>query len=334
MTRARRELVDINTTSYYHCINRCVRRAFLCGEDQFSGKNYEHRKIWVVDRLAELAFAFAIDVCAYAVMSNHYHLVLRVDQQKAQDWSEEQIINRWQRLFKLPVLIERYRNQQTGDAEDTIAQQVIEQWRERLMDLSWYMRVLNEHLARKANEEDDCKGRFWEGRYKSQALLDEAAVLTCMSYVDLNPIRAGMAETPEMSDFTSIQQRIVQLQHESTTEEGMQENNFIPLVPLVKASDDQHVHILGYSLHDYMELVNWTGRIVLQGKRGSIPKDTPTIFHRFELNPEAFVSHMQGHQHKLNLPNALGRIKKMREHARKLGMVFIRGYKQSQMLYR
>ena len=334
MTRARRELVDINTTSYYHCINRCVRRAFLCGEDHFSGRNYEHRKAWVVDRLAELASVFAVDVCAYAIMSNHYHLVLRIDQQKARDWNEDQIIDRWQRLFKLPALVHRYRNQHTGHAESTIAQNIIEQWRERLMDLSWYMRVLNEHLARRANEEDDCKGRFWEGRYKSQALLDEAAVLTCMSYVDLNPVRAGIAETPATSDFTSIQQRIAQLRNENAEQEESSANNSVPLVPLVRTPGDQHLHGIGYSLHDYLDLVDWTGRIVRQGKRGIISETTPAIFHRLELNPEAFISHMQGHQHKLNLPNALGRIKKMREYARKLGVIFIRGYKQSQVLYR
>jgi REP element-mobilizing transposase RayT len=211
MTRARNQIISLETTPYYHCISRCVRRAFLWGEDSLTGKNYEHRKVWVTSRLRELAGIFAIDICAYAVMSNHYHLVLRVDQQKAKAWTSEQIAAQWGKLHKITLLVNRYlRNQITSQAESIEAKKCIETWRERLTDISWFMRSLNEHLARQANEEDGCTGRFWEGRFKSQALLDEAAVLTCMSYVDLNPIRAAMAETPEESDFTSIQQRIRQ----------------------------------------------------------------------------------------------------------------------------
>ena len=212
MTRARNQLISLDTTPYYHTISRCVRRAFLCGEDTLTGKNYEHRKQWAIDRLRELSGVFAIDICAYAIMSNHYHLVLRINSQKADAWSDAQVIERWGKLFKIPLLVTRYQSGgTTSQAEKSKARAIIKDWQERLSDISWFMRSLNEYLARQANEEDQCTGRFWEGRFKSQALLDEAAVLTCMSYVDLNPVRAGMAETPEESDFTSIQQRIRQI---------------------------------------------------------------------------------------------------------------------------
>jgi REP element-mobilizing transposase RayT len=193
MTRARNQLISLDTTPYYHCISRCVRRAFLWGEDSLTGKSYEHRKGWVIDRLRELSGVFAIEVCAYAIMSNHYHLVLRVDQQRAESWSTDEVIAQWQKLHKLPLLVTRYvRGETTTRAENSAVDKLAQSWRERLIDISWFMRSLNEHLARRANEEDRCTGRFWEGRFKSQALLDEAAVLTCMSYVDLNPIRAKM----------------------------------------------------------------------------------------------------------------------------------------------
>jgi len=142
MTRARKELIDIETTPYYHCICRCVRRAFLCGEDHLTGKNYEHRKTWVVERLTELSQVFAIEVCAYAIMSNHYHIVLRVDQDKATTLSEEQVISRWKRLFTLPVIVEKYqKGLVTSDVVKEKAKEIINEWRNRLMDISWYMRT-------------------------------------------------------------------------------------------------------------------------------------------------------------------------------------------------
>jgi REP element-mobilizing transposase RayT len=79
MTQKRASLISLSDTPYYHCVSRCVRRSFLCGVDPYSGQSYEHRRAWVEERLLYLCSVFAIDICAYAVMSNHVHLVLHVD---------------------------------------------------------------------------------------------------------------------------------------------------------------------------------------------------------------------------------------------------------------
>jgi putative transposase len=167
MTLARRQQISLEETPFYHCLARCVRRAFLCGEDSLTGQSFEHRKPWIVDKLKELAEIFAIDVCAYAVMSNHYHVVLRVDSARAQGWSDEEVIFRWRRLFRGGVLVERFlKGEATTRAERDKVAELTAQWRGRLWDISWFMRCLNESIARQANQEDGCKGRFWEGRFK------------------------------------------------------------------------------------------------------------------------------------------------------------------------
>src|SRR5688572_17533097 len=199
MTCARKTLVSLNDTPYYHVVARCVRRAWLWGVDEYAGRDYSHRKTWVLERLGQLTSIFSIDVCAYAVMSNHYHLVLHVNRCRAQQLTRDEVLERWAQMFRPPPLVERWRSGQASEAEREAAEAIIERWRERLYDVSWFMKCLNEHLARRANQEDNCTGKFWEGRFKSQALLDEACLLTAMVYVDLNPIRAGIAAAPEES---------------------------------------------------------------------------------------------------------------------------------------
>ena len=193
----------------YHCFGRCVRRAFLCGFDPVTQQDFSHRKTWLVNRLRELAAVFAIEVIAYAIMATHYHAILRTRPDIVATWSNREVATRWLTLFS------RHRGPR-GETIPPLEEEIhaleqcperIAQLRQRLCSLSWFMGRLNEFIARAANKEDQVKGRFWESRFKCQALLDEAAVAACMVYVDLNPIRAGLAETPEDSDFTSIQER-------------------------------------------------------------------------------------------------------------------------------
>ena len=96
---ARRDIVDEDRVGVYHCIARCVRRAFLCGTDPYSGRDYNHRKAWIRDRLRHLAGLFGVDVCEYAVMSNHMHVVLRNRPDIVQRWPDSEVAFRWRKLF-------------------------------------------------------------------------------------------------------------------------------------------------------------------------------------------------------------------------------------------
>ena len=226
MPKPRYAQISLEATPYYHCVSRCVRRAFLCGSDQASGNSYEHRRHWIEDKLLELADIFALNIAAYAIMSNHYHVVFYVDRGKAENWSQAEIIHQWHQLFSGTLFSQRFlRGEELSKAEQRLLNENTEEWRKRLINISWFMRVLNESIARKANFEDSCTGRFWEGRFKSQALLDESALAACMAYIDLNPIRAGMANTPEESDHTSIQKRLNKAQKAAQPNHPQQQQN-------------------------------------------------------------------------------------------------------------
>ncbi|MGF1769183.1 transposase, partial [Enterovibrio makurazakiensis] len=176
MTKARSSLISIDATPYYHCVSRCVRRTFLCGYDEQAQQSYEHRRGWIENRLLALANAFCIDVCAYAIMSNHYHVVLHINAEKAKKLSQHDVVERWLAFHQGPSLIQRFvQGDELSESEAERCSDMIEVWRERLMSISWFMRLLNQHIASEANREDKCTGHFWEGRFKSQALLDEKA---------------------------------------------------------------------------------------------------------------------------------------------------------------
>ena len=283
MPKARKHQICLGVTPYYHCVSRCVRRAFLCGFDKLTGNCFEHRRQWVEDRILALGQVFAIDVCAYAVMSNHYHVVLYINKARCLNWSDREVCERWHRLFKGTSLTQRFlRNETLTDAELMALRIKLDQWRLNLCDISWFMRLINEPLARQANREDNCSGKFWEARFHSQALCDEKALAACLAYVDLNPIRARMATTPEDSDHTSVKKRIDALKMPSAQPKALADFVGDPREPMPTG--------LPFCLSDYLELVDWTGRILRKDKRGAIDEALPPILERLDIEPKQWLS--------------------------------------------
>ncbi len=205
----RSELFLPHDISICHVVQRCVRRMFLAGLDDETGKDYTYRREWIRERLEKLASVFAIDVLTYAILSNHLHVVIRNRPDVVKTWSDQEVALRWLQIFPGKRIEEQLGNPTQADV-DALAKDLekLEAIRSRLSDISWFMRALSEPIARRANSEEKCTGAFWEGRFKAQRLLDEAGLLACCMYVDLNPIRAAMAESIEGSMYTSAYDRL------------------------------------------------------------------------------------------------------------------------------
>ncbi|MGE0791829.1 MAG: transposase [Sandaracinaceae bacterium] len=333
MTIARATQVDLESTPYYHLISRCVRRAWLCGTDPYTKRDYSHRKRWLVERLRELGDVFAVDVCAYAVMSNHYHVVVRVNAEAARGWDEDEVLDRYSKLFG------NARTQLNAMHPDLRGKRV-EQWRDRLMSISWLMRMLNELIARKANAEDECTGRFWEGRFKSQALLDEAALLVCMSYVDLNPVRAGAANGLDDSEFTSIYERLAAMGARLDAVEGEGDSakappssdaaTTHPLAPFWDEPRSPSQEPLPMTLVDYVELLDWTGRATRHG-RGKIRGRLPALLERRGIDPDAWLKLMESSGLRTLL--CIGQGDALRAHATRTDRAWVRGHGAARSLF-
>jgi hypothetical protein len=281
MTQARSHLIPIGSSGSYHCVQRCVRRAFLCGIDHYTSQSFEHRKAWIEARIALVGETFSVAVYAYAVMSNHLHLVLHIDAGATQTWSDDEVAQRWVRLFPPRTDSDEARSfKQNRLITNPLRLNLC---RTRLGSLSWLMKCLAEPIARQANAEDGCKGRFWEGRFKSQVLCNDKAVLAAMAYVDLNPIRAGMTSSLPGSDHTSIQQRI----KSARSDNRLLQQALTPLHSTLLAC-------LPVRLSDYVELVEWTGKQVRADKHGAISKQAPSVLKRLHINEKRWTTQVKG----------------------------------------
>jgi len=288
MPQPRKNQVSLDATSFYHCSSRCVRRAFLCGVDQQTGQTFEHRRGWIEERMLLLSKVFSMDICAHAIMSNHTHIIVHINKTRSDLWGDREVIQRWHRLFKGIFLSQEYlAGKKLHKTQLRALKKTVKAWRERLTSISWFMRCLNEFIARAANNEDKCTGRFWEGRFKCQALVDEQSLLTCMAYADLNPIRARMAKTPETSDHTSIKLRIEEVRKAAESEHKKQQDSVLfPFAGNIKANMPEGIP---YYLTDYIELVDWTGRCIRDDKRGYIDNNLPPILDRLGISPKNWL---------------------------------------------
>ena len=217
MATPRHKLVDEEHAACYHLTSRCVRRAWLCGYDPFTRRDYSYRKPWLVDRMKRLARCFAVEIFGYAVMSNHFHMVLRYDPKACESWTDEEVARRYVEAFPPRAkghLDERRRAEELEQRKAEQRELLMEdpdglaRARRTLGSLSDFMKYLKQPIARRANMEDDCEGHFFEQRFYSGALLSEEALLAAMVYVDLNPVRARQVrELIECRD-TSIGERL------------------------------------------------------------------------------------------------------------------------------
>ena len=324
MPLPRASLVDDHTPGCYHVVSRCVRRAFLCGdaarargERAAAGSETTDRKTWVRDLIHAAAQAYAVDVLAYAVMANHLHLVVRTDPHRVEAWTPGDIAARWAHAHP--------RCAPDGSPRAWTPEEIDEKARDavwvatarlRLRSLSWFMKTIKERLARRANKADRCTGHFWEGRFKSIPLLDQAAVLAAMAYVDLNPVRAAITDRPEDSDYTSVQDRCRarQAARAATLVPGLAPHgpeDGLWIAPILRATVDPYADPATgiITLDQYLELVDATGRAVKNGKRGSIPAHLAPILERLNLDTDRWISlmHTGGLFHRASLGDLAAR---------------------------
>ncbi len=299
---AREEVFSPGEVAIVHVMNRVVRRCFLLGDDEVTGKNYDHRKVWIEELFRHFAACFGIDLLAFAILSNHFHVVPRSRPDVVGTWDDTEVARRW--LLLCPL-----RRQDDGKPEEPNESELdsirndpdrVAEIRSRLSDISWWMRLLCQRIAMRANAEDGELGKFWQNRFRAVRLLDEPSLLACAAYVDLNPIRAAMAETLEESDFTSVQRRIEARQEQQ--QQNASADRFLAPIMLDERAEQagpcrsdtadrcSDKGFLPMPLTDYLQLLDWTAREVVSGKPGSTPAHIQPILARLSLEADTWTT--------------------------------------------
>jgi len=327
MTIARKNIVDNQTPGFYHCSNRCVRRTFLCGIDKLTGHDHSHRKDWLERRMLELCDIFSIEIYAYAVMDNHYHIVLYLDPLAPMHWSKEDVAERWLCAYSGKSVDPKFAKQRELKKQVIIAdKEKIELYRQRLGSLSWFMSRLNEPLAKQSNKEENCTGSFWEGRYSAQALLDEAAIFSCMAYVDLNPVRAKITEKLDESNNTSIKKRLNKIKQIEPIDVQVKLSSAISAI-----SNQVNSKKLSMSLKSYIELIEWTGQNITYPNKAAMPHNISSCLRQFNLQQNHWLKQLENFE--MHYCHVIGPMELIRQKAKQLKKRCLKGMSAAKQLY-
>ena len=292
MTYPRSRSISKTEDGHYHIISKTVRGAFLLT----SPEEFDYRKMWIIEKMVFLSNVFYIGTESYALMDNHMHLVIETQYSIADKAPAEDIAYRW--LYLHPMK-KRKKGESIEPTKEEIKKFIsdkkqVAKYREKLKDPSCYMQELNQSIARRANKEDNMTGRFWQGRFKSINLAEPGALLKCIMYVELNPVRANMVESPELSEFTSCYKRVkAELAREKLEKKPnnkrLQEEAELDswLSPIFSTKNERG--ILEMTFKEYLELLDWTGREIREGKRGAIPANLESILERLKLKSDNWV---------------------------------------------
>jgi REP element-mobilizing transposase RayT len=302
---ARKFIVDPQESGIYHCFSRCVRQAYLCGGV------FEHRRGWIEDRLAKLTAHMAVNLYGYSILSNHMHVVVQIMPKQAELWSDEEVAERY--LWLCPGdFRRRLRGIEVGspptpeEIHDFIhSENRAAKARAHLCSLSWFMAKLKEPIARRANKEDGREGHFWESRFKSVKILDPAALITTMAYVDLNPLRAGLCKLPEEAAHTSIRGRVHQVSPGAGPWNG-----------------PRLAEISCLSTRNYLSLVDATARRVTAGKH-TLDQDLPEILQRLGVDQQRWCQILTEGVERFN-GTALGSKQSLSREAARRGVAWVR----------
>jgi hypothetical protein len=337
VANARRKLLGGERQAVFHCSSRCVRRAFLCGQDPQTGRDYSHRRDWIVQREEQLAGLFAIDIEFRAELMNHLHLVLRTLPRVARRWTPEDVVRRWLTATKLAKCCSDALPRPNPERVEKLARnkKLVAKLRRRLSNVSWFMGLLCENIARRANQEDKCQGCFFEGRFKCRECTDQNAVLLCGIYVDLNAYRAGEVDDPVGSPHTSIFQRLaaqglrrnaagrpdgwlgeLTLAPERQADEGLAYGSRTGR----RASDQG---ILPITLDNYVRLLRWTAEQLRSGQRTTIPADLATVLDHFAVDQEQWVDTVE--QYATAFGHAVGQAASLAAVAERMELQHLKG---------